>query len=58
MVFVRVLGVLSKSLSVLLVQVAVSQQVAAAEPEVEDDELSSTMFTVPFENMTLAESLG
>jgi len=30
------------------VQVAVPQQVAAAEPEVEDDELSNTTFAVPF----------
>jgi len=48
MVFVSILGVLPKSLSVLLVQVAVSQQVAAAQPEVEDDELSNTMFIDPF----------
>jgi len=48
MVFVGVLGVLPKSLSVLLVQVAVSQQLAAAASEVDDDELSGTMFTVPF----------
>jgi len=47
-VFAGVLGVLPKSLFVLLMQVAVSQQVAAAEPEVEDDELSNTMLTVPF----------
>jgi len=47
-VFVGVLGVLLKSLSVLLVQVTVSQQVAAAKPEDEDDELSNTIFTVPF----------
>ena len=42
-----VLDALSKPLSVLLVQVAVSQQVAVVEPEVEDDELSNTMFNVP-----------
>ena len=48
MVFVSILGVLPKSLSVLLVQVAVSQQVAAAQPEVEDDKLSNTMFIDPF----------
>lgn len=39
MVFVGVLGVAPKSLSVLLVKVAVSRQVAAAEPEIEDDVL-------------------
>ena len=48
MVFVSILSVLPKSLSVLLVQVAVTQQVAAARPEVEDDELSDTMFLILF----------
>ena len=46
---VGTLDVLSKSFSVLLVQVVVSQQVAVVEPEVEDDELSNTMFTLLFE---------
>ena len=37
----------SHSLPVLLVEIEVSK-VAADEPEVEDDDLSNTIFTVPF----------